>query len=305
MFPITTLEFTIEAVYPLDYGAHPGSTLRGAFYEALAAMYDTGAIATRYDPDSNPVDWLMRRKEKDRTGGADVPRAFGIRPPMGKPDRQSVFAISFYGTGQERIPLVLSAVDAMQNIGMGRGRNKFKLQEVMVVDVLTRQRTLLMNREGEAIAPLPAPPSPDAYVQFANMLNSNALTIEFKTPTRIIEQGKLVKTPIFRAWMQRLLGRIHAISKEYTDTPIIIPFHDYKPLLETIQLVQDDTTWRESWSHNRRDGTDKPTSGFMGQARYTGNIAPLLPYILMGQGLQVGKNIVKGGGWYEVVYQWR
>jgi hypothetical protein len=305
MLPITTLEFTIETQYPLDLGANPGASIRGALYEALAVMYDTGAIATRYDADKNPVDWLMRLKDESSTGGDDVPRAFGIRPPLDKPSTHSVFAISFYGAGHERMPLVISAVDAMQKIGLGRGRNKFTLRDVSAIDTLSRQKTVVINGAGEAIAPLPPPPSPTAYHQFANLLNPNALTVRFITPTRIVRDKHLVKTPIFRAWVQRLLGRINSISKAYTDTEIIIPFHELIPLMDSIEMTKNHTQWRESWSHNRMDGTDKPTSGFMGQASYVGNIAPLLPYILMGQGLQVGKNIVKGSGWYEVVYQWR
>lgn len=313
MFPITTLDFTIETSYPLDLGANPGASIRGALYEALAVMYDTGAKSTRDNPDDNPVDWLMRREDKDADGGDYVRRPFGIRPPMGAPTDRTVFALSFYGRGHEQIPMVLSAVDAMQRIGMGRGRNKFKLREVVAVDTLSRQRTLIINEVGEQVAPLPTPPSAGAYQRFADMLHPTQLTVEFKTPTRIIEtrqkaDGKkeyLVKTPIFRVWVQRLLERIRKVSEEYSDTPLFVPFGELKPLLASVALVQDDTYWRESWSHNRRDGTDKPTGGFMGVARYEGNIAPLLPYLLMGQGLQVGKNVVKGAGWYEMTYQWR
>jgi hypothetical protein len=313
MFPITTLEFTIETQYPLDLGANPGASIRGALYEALATMYDTGAISTRDNPDNNPVDWLMRREDKTADGGDKVRRPFGVRPPMGAPSDRTIFALSFYGTGHDHIPMVLSAVDAMQTIGMGRGRNKFTLHEVVAVDTLSRQRTLIINGVGEQVAPLPTPPSAGAYQRFADMLNPNALTVEFKTPTRIIETreketgGKeyLVKTPIFRAWVQRLLERIRKVSEEYTATPLFVPFSELKPLLASVLLVQDNTHWLENWSHNRRDGTDKPTSGFIGQARYEGNIAPLLPYLLMGQGLQVGKNVVKGAGWYELVYDWR
>ena len=305
MLPITTLEFTIETRYPLDLGANAGASIRGALYEALAVMYDTGAITTRYDPDKNPVDWLMRLTDDDITGGDNVPRAFAIRPPLGKPSDRTTFAISFYGTGAERIPLVFSAVGAMQQIGMGRGRNKFVIGEVCSVDVLSRQRTLLINRAGETVAPLPPAPSANAYHQFANLLNPNALTVNFLTTTRIIEHKKLVKTPIFRAWVQRLLERIHRISEVYTEKPIIFSFGELLPILDSIQIVTDETHWQESWSHNRRDGTDKPNGGFIGKVTYVGNIAPLLPYILMGQGIQVGKNAVKGSGWYDVIYEWR
>ena len=39
----------------------------------------------------------------------------------------------------------------------------------------------------------------------------------------------------------------------------------------------------------------------MGRAVYHGDLKPLLPWVLMGQSVHVGKSAVKGDGWYEVM----
>jgi len=48
----------------------------------------------------------------------------------------------------------------------------------------------------------------------------------------------------------------------------------------------------------------KPLGGFVGTVHYEGDLSQLLPFILLGQSLQVGKNTMKGCGWYEITFQW-
>ena len=72
-----------------------------------------------------------------------------------------------------------------------------------------------------------------------------------------------------------------------------------------IAIVEDKTCWVEMWSGSRRDGKMRPTSGFVGTVRYRGDVSQLLPWIILGQALQVGKNTVKGCGWYRLVYDWK
>src|SRR5215211_2964153 len=131
MIPVTLMEFVIEGDYAIDFGANPGASLRGALYEALAAMYDTGDPAySRHDLDTNPVAWLLRLEDNQTSGGKDVPRPIALRPPLVVSNEQTSFGISFYGRGQETLSMVISAVSAMQTLGLGRGRKRFKLRSV-------------------------------------------------------------------------------------------------------------------------------------------------------------------------------
>lgn len=297
MIPITSLVITLTSRHPLDLGANAGASLRGALYEALAVMYDTGASATKHDLESNPVAWLMRL-EAETTGGKDVPRPIAIRPPLEtQPSCQTRFGISFYGKARQLVPLVVSALQGMQGIGVGRGRQSVTLDDVSWIDPLTRQAQPIQ-------AEIPAPLSAEAYQRFAGLLTSDRVTVRFLTPTRIIRENRLCHTPIFRAWFQRLLERVRLLSELYADA-VWIPFHELLTEADEVELVQDETRWQEGWSHNRREGVHRPMGGFTGQASYTGNLTRLMPYILLGQSVQVGKNTIKGSGWYEVNYRWQ
>lgn len=306
MIPITILDFCIETKHPLDFGANAGSSLRGAIYEALHVMYDhDNPVTSRYDAENNPVAWLLRLEDYETSGGKDVPRPFGIRPPLVNYQTHSHFGMAFYGNGCDYITLVLSAWSAIQQIGLGRGRQKFQLKSVSVVDPLSRQKVLFLNERHHVVGEIPPSPSPEAFYGLAKLLNPQQLQINFLTPTRIVDQKQLQRQALFYPWFKRLLERTRTISELYMPEPIWIPFKDLVSIAQSIELIEDQTTWIESWSGSRRDGEMKPNSGFVGKVTYQGNLESLLPWILLGQSLQVGKNVVKGCGWYEVLYEWR
>jgi len=308
MIPVTLLECQIESKHPLDLGANPGSSLRGALYEALAAMYDTGdAVLSRTDLDTNPVGWLLRLEDSNVSGGHDVPRPMAIRPPRQQNGRVISFELAFYGKGRETIPMVLSAVAAAGAIGIGRNRGRgngfYELKRVNTLDPLTRQATSFIDT-GQQVNELPAPPTAATYEHFASALRPDALSVRFLTPIRLIQGDHLCHQPIFRVWVQRLLERLRVLSELYAE-PVWIPFRDLLSVCDSISLEHDQTRWHEAWSYSRQEGRGKPTGGFMGLARYSGPLQPLLPYLLLGQALQVGKNAIKGCGWYELIYEWK
>jgi hypothetical protein len=307
MIPVTLLELTIRSVddAPVDLGANPGSSLRGALYEALAAMYDTGDPArSRDDLETNPVAWLLRLEDAQVSGGHDVPRPISIRPPLANHSPSATFGLAFYGRGRTAIPMVLSAVYSLQNIGMGRGRRPFRVVGVSALDPLSRQATPLLDAAGRPQATAPEPLSPAAFERFAALLDPNGIAIDFLTPTRILREGHLCKEPLFVPWFQRLLERLRVMSEVYS-TPVWIPFRELLEIAAGVTVAQDATRWQEAWSYSRYEGRGKPTSGFVGYVQYVGPLERLLPYLLIGQALQVGKNTVKGCGWYQIHYRWR
>jgi hypothetical protein len=305
MIPVTLLECDLQAEGMLDLGANPGSSLRGAMYEALAAMYDNGErVNSRHDLDLNPVGWLLRLRDEETSGGRDVPRPLGIQPPLQPVGERVTFGMAFYGRGIEAIPMVLSALGAIGQIGIGRGRRRCRLAQVRALDPLTRQAILLIDEAGRQQSDLPVPPARAAWEGFAAAMSPDHLTVRFLTPTRIIRADRLCHSPTFDAWVQRLLERLRLLSEAYAE-PVWIPFHDLLAQARLVELVEDRTRWVEMWSHSRLDGTDKPTSGFVGEAHYQGDFRALLPYLLLGQVTQVGKNVIKGCGWYQVQPHWR
>jgi hypothetical protein len=304
MIPVHIIRYDVVGDDRFQLGTTPGSALRGALYEALSIMYDTHQDALRDDISLNPVAWLLRLEDDNFSGGKDVPRPLAVRPPTENNASKMTFSTTFYGRAYHTIPMVISAIPMMGQLGIGRKRTKFVLKNVETVDPLTGKSLELINEAGETVGSLLKAPSSQHYQQFAELLNPSHIDINFITPTRIVESKRVCHQPLFRPWFQRLLERIYTISKIYADTPLWIPFGDLLQIADTIKIVENNTTWYESSSMSRRDGLTKPLGGFIGLVRYEGNFTSLLPYILLGQGAQVGKNTIKGCGWYDLVYEW-
>jgi hypothetical protein len=124
------------------------------------------------------------------------------------------------------------------------------------------------------------------------------LAIRFLTPARLVDGGRLVRRPDFRILMQRLLERLSALAREFCDTPLALDFGGLIHQAAAVQLVADDTRWVELESYSTRLGRATPLGGFIGQATFAGDLAPFLPWLLWGQFTHVGKDAVKGNGWY-------
>jgi hypothetical protein len=132
-------------------------------------------------------------------------------------------------------------------------------------------------------------------------IRNSQLAIRFLTPTRLVDKGRLVHQPDFRVLMQRLLERLSALAREFGDTPLALDFGGLIRQAAAVQLVADDTRWVELESYSTRLGRSTPLGGFIGEATFTGDLAPFLPWLLWGQFTHVGKDAVKGNGWYAII----
>lgn len=169
---------------------------------------------------------------------------------------------------------------------------------------------------------------PGAAPQRAERQGPVEITLTFLTPTRIVDNGRLLAEPQFGPLFHRLLDRLLALSREFApagehvahgssrdatlgpepgrgaadrDQPFDIA-QDKPALLalaDGVKLAGGQTRWQELWGYSARQERRLPLSGFTGQAVYRAPVevwAELLPYLLWGSVVHVGKNAVKGDG---------
>jgi hypothetical protein len=261
----------------------------------MSLIYETGnRLSGADDWKSNPVSFLLSMEDRSTSGGKNIPRPFAIRPPLVTGRSELKFGISVFGTAAKYIPHIISAVDALQSIGIGPNRQKFEIKRIQQIDDLENKINVIIQ-DGKTVSSLiPATGKKEIYAQSQKM-NHTTCTVEFLTPTCIIRNRKLCLAPTFRHWFQRLLERIRLLSEHYLSEPIFVPF---KTLLEgasKIQIKKDDTAIYGRKASNRYS---RNIIGFLGETEYTGDLSELMPYILLGQLIQVGKNTVKGCGWF-------
>ena len=337
-FTIHHLRFTAQVETTIEMGQFKGSALRGAWQSHLRTLYC--AQTEEADPIHQamcPVCFLLSRETG--SGDDRRPYAFmpPLTPQtIFEPGERFTFGISLFGDTIQFLPYLVLAVGQMgQTQGLGRrihpptpreeakrsrGRSRppqrrrgtFRLVSIEEVNPLNDERRALLA-EGDSMVQMPSLTVTGQQVieRSEEMIerlaaNGGRLTLDFLTPTRIVHREKLMHKPHFSPLFARLLDRVSALRSQFADE---IPLSRERKarllsLADQVRLIIDETHWWDVKGHSARLGRSQPLGGFVGRAVYQIENPevwrPLLPWLLWGQSTQVGKNVVKGCGWYEV-----
>lgn len=322
MSPFTAhhLRFTVEVQTPLELPPYKGPALRGALFGALRAHY----CPAQGDPGPEhsaicPVCWLMAREELEAERGKDVPRLYTLEPPLREwtrlePGETFSFGITLFAQAVNLFPYLILAVPEMGRIGVGQKlaengyrRGRFALQRVEAVNLLTGEIQTILAA-GENVVQVPELPVTEVEVRGAASYlagelhqNGGTLSITYLTPTRITHQKHLAKEPTFSPLFHRLLERLEALMTAYSEGSTPFLKGDLLPLADQVRLVDNHVRWMDVQSYSKRQGRATPVGGFVGQAVYqAAEWGPLLEPLVWGQITHVGKNVVKGDGWYRL-----
>jgi hypothetical protein len=324
-----------EAQETVELNEHQGSAIRGAFFHALRGHFCFRREATECAlcplSAACPVAFLVSTLDPQSARGRDVPRPFTIQPPLPGsghavelPDGRRVyhyrpgetlrFGLTLYARAMQLLPYVVLALTETERGGLGRrtrqndGRwrqGRVRIREARAENPLTGERRPVL-RAGETTAQVPD--LPITHDQVLEWIRTHPLgrrlTLEFLTPTRLIEDGRLVKPHRFRfrPLFQRLMERLEALTRHFSDTPLV--FDDPRGLIaaaEGVRVVENRLTWEEVTSYSTRRRAESPTSGLLGTVVLEADDwSPFLPWLVWGQFTHVGKDAVKGKGWYRV-----
>lgn len=326
-FTATHFRFEVEALTPLAFDDYTGSALRGGLVTALQRNFcPVNDQADAAHQAICPVCWLLSH---EATPG-DSRRPYAIEPLLGEqrsfvPGERFRFGLTLFGQAVSLFPYLVLAVPRMGNDGIGRKiltpgpspsqgergwrRGRFVLRTIEEVNPLTATRRTLMG-EGQQMVQTPQNPVSSAQVQAAAeraterlRANGGRLGLRFLTPTRIVQERKLVHEPHFRPLFQRLLERVNELQRTFGHAMEPPPWQELLALADQVTLSQDDTGWWDVQGRSSRLEREQQLGGFIGQATYTAPPEvwpPLLPWLIWGMSTHVGKNAVKGSGWYSL-----
>ncbi len=328
---LTHLRFTVEALTPVRLsGYNAGSQLRGALGNVMRRAYCAAyppspqrgdvspeakrsgeGLGVRGDPAHTatcPVCWLLAANEHP----GEERRGYALVPPLNPPDcyapgERFSFGLTLFGNALGSLPYFVLAVPEMGRMGVGAGRGQFALRQVWAANPLSGESQPVLA-EGESLVYTPTLMiSAERVLEVAaQLVGRGRLSLNFLTPMRLVEDGQLSKTPDFGVFFARLLKRLDELNEQFADgerRPLdeVNALHGFA---DRVRLIETQTRWVEVWSGSSRTGKETPLSGFVGLATYSAPPevwAPLLPWLIWGQGTQVGKDVVKGNGWYELV----
>jgi hypothetical protein len=236
------------------------------------------------------------------------------------PGERFEFGLTLYAQALQLFPYIVLAVAEFERDGLGRKvqqadgrwrRGRLAIQEVWAENPLTGERQPVL-KAGDQLVQVPDVPITHRQVGGLRIADcglrmadgASRITLHFLTPTRIIQQGRLLKPGrfAFQPFFQRLMERLEALSRDFSDTPL--RFDDPRGLIEAagrVGVVENRLAWEELRSYSTRRQAESPTSGLVGcVVLQADDWSPFWPWLVWGQFTHVGKDAVKGNGWYEV-----
>ncbi len=313
------LRFTVRAETPITFHDFKGSALRGAMAGYLRRTYCPEWRAEKTDPLHQalcPVCQLLSFETAPEEGG-DIRRPFALQPPATAqntfaPGDGFSFGLTLFGNQLTYLPYLVLAVRAMGEDGIGvagadRQRGRFQLERIDAVNPLTGA-TQAMLTPGAAMVQTATLPVTHAQVMAAAgalaaqlAAHENKLTIEFLTPLRLIQGEHTVKTPAFFPLVKQVVLRVLDLCAQHGDgRPDVVLKRDIYPAADAVTLAADHTTWWDVAGYSGRLGRSQKLGGLIGAATYQSAAwDALLPWLLWGEVVQVGKNVVKGCGLYR------
>ena len=315
------LSFTATAVTPLELDDQAGASIRGALVGGLWDKF----CANKAAPSCAacpllrvcPVATLIAPMREDgEPGGEQRPRPYTVRPPIGRgrpytAGETFAFGLTLIGQAAQLFPYVVMAAQAVEQTGLGRRlganggrRGALQIDAIAAVNPLHGTRAPLYTRGCPQVQTPGLPIDANAVAAHAAALPSDRLTLRFQTPLRLTEkrdgQTRLVHRFDPRPFFARLAWRLDELTCAYGGDA---PASDHRALLDCVDsacVADDQTRWVDVVSYSSRTRQRTPIGGLVGQVTLVGNLAPLRELLVWGSLIHVGKNAVKGDGWYTI-----
>jgi hypothetical protein len=313
----THLWFTLKVVTVLELDAYSGAALRGSFFNAIWYRFCTNKSAPACSQcplnEACPVSAIVAPLRQDDSWGQDIPRPYVILPPLDgakryQPEESFSFGMTLFGDIIQLLPYIMLSLSQLEEEGLGHRlpenagqRGRFHVEHVEVYHPWTQQRQTVY----EAGRPLVNAPIISVHLeeclQRAEELSNEQVTLHFTTPMRLVDREHLIKHAYLRPLLQRLLERYLALERYYGTSDLTFTREDKDEVLQLAERIvckEDQTQWLELKSYSNRQKRTTPISGLVGEATFSGDLVPLLPYLVIGELIHVGKDTVKGNGSY-------
>jgi hypothetical protein len=327
-FPLARYRLDFEVETPLHLPAYAGSTLRGAFGGALRAtacmtkakvcdgcpLLATCPYAVVFEPRPPTAEHPLQDFNQ-------IPRAYVIEPPQWgektyAPGETLSFHLVLAGRVVEQLPLILWAFHKSFLRGVGKGDGTASLAQVW--HVLDDSPRLILDGPGghvtehEAVIP-PVSITPQNAERHAaadaearntaasNALSVDAVTLHFHAPLRLQTNGRRATADEFtpRKLLTTLIRRIALIHEFHGPGPLPLDFAALAQRAEAIESDKD-LRWRDWQRYSSRQQQKMALGGVVGRWTLSGDLAPFLPFLHLGQWLHVGKEAAFGLGGYRL-----
>lgn len=309
---IYPVRFICETVTPIHLGVQSGAQFRGALWEVLQSFACTDPKAQKNPGHAwhCPMCFVLSL-ETPGARGINPARPLVVRPPL--PVRAGddcvfmagdIFRVELVLIGEavRVFPYLFQAMRQIGQKGVGYGRGRYQVNRVQLVNPLSGTCVDLWH--GARVRMPEQPVTMTEVTRHANTLNPEQLWLRFLTMTQLTHEHRTLIRPQMDALIMRILERLQSLEDHYGQP---VSHEVWKERHETLAQVaiqsrirRDETRWLRAKSGSRRANRMQDISGFVGSAWVEGDLRPLREWLVWASLINVGKNAIKGNGWFEV-----
>ena len=283
------LRVSLNALERAELPPYLGSTLRGALGQALLQT------------DKEACAFLYRNSEKeDMDAGKVVAKPYMIIPPEIQRPQTVIeqgeklnFELLLFGSAEESVSAVVSALEQLYRFGLGARRYRFDLSEI-----INSQTQRIIWRKGkyfkEAVTA--------AEIQGEELQNVTGVVIKICTPLRIRHGGRLVKKISFQTLIRNITNRIMELTERYGGWIDQEEADRLLVLAEKVSTVHEEIKVERMERYSNRTNGKMDFSGLIGTIEYEGDLTPFVPWMYAAQKLHIGRNTTFGMGKIQVYF---
>jgi len=310
-FRLSQYRIILKAKEPIFMPQYSGSTLRGGFGHAFKKIVCTKGLIECKNCMLNsvcPYPYVFETSPTDTTtqlrSYSDVPRPFIIDPLEThgnyRPNETIEFRFTLIGRGIDYLPYFLVSFSELGEIGIGKGRGRFQLSEV-IADSGSDKDGRVYSHDTAMVNNLNTALSFSDINQESDKWSKDQIALHFQTPTRILNEGQLSDELPFHVFIQRLIGRISALSYFHCGESLEMDFKEFISKAMQVETIESNLYWHDWTRYSNRQDRQMKLGGLLGKITYKGDLEPFLPFIALGQYTHIGKNVTFGLGKYCII----
>lgn len=288
---------------------YKGSAFRGGFGHALKQVVcvNRGAECDRCMlRDKCVYSYLFESPALSGVKIASVntyaPHPFVIEPPLDDKGNYRLgetleLHLILIGRAIEYLPYFLVAFDELGRLGIGRGKGRYRLERVWSVGPWG-ERLIFIGEEQLLLDP----GKPVTFESLTTIVKEEITRaeIEFLTPTRLKEEGRLVSQIPFPVLLQALLRRISALLHLYCGASVDDGVFELMEESHKVVIERSDLRWWDWERYSQRQELRMKLGGVVGKIVYVGPLELFMPYLFLGEYIHVGKGTSFGLGQIHV-----
>lgn len=208
-----------------------------------------------------------------------------------------IFDLILIGTLQEQLPLMIAAIERMLQYGLGQENTKHKARaQLMAVALPDEPGMPLIWQPGQGVAVHNAiVPGWGAEVP-QRLLLSLASPLALQVKGQPLKPGELTA----HALLNSLLRRTDELGQCWLPGWQPLDIAAFQPAVQGVHLHEENCHWVQEQRYSHRQQSKMPLAGVQGQLILSGDLAPFMSLLALGEFINTGRKPAFGLGQYRI-----